>query len=86
MIAPSRNRTAGMRRDTRAFLRVAAWIEGAGLICAAAVWASGGMTTHGPHGNLGWFGLIVALGCIPTGTFFLLLGAAKWAGDRKRTE
>lgn len=73
-----------MRRDTRAILRVAAAIDVAGLLCAAAVWVSGGMTKHGPHGNLGWFGLIVALGCLPTGTFFLILGLAKWAGDRNR--
>ena len=74
-----------MRRDTRAILRVAGTIECVGLLCALAVWATGGMTTHGPHGNLGWFGLVVALGCIPTGTFFLLLGAAKWKADRERT-
>lgn len=73
-----------MRPDTRAILRVAAAIDVAGLLCAAAVWASGGMTKHGPHGNLGWFGLIVALGCLPTGTFFLMLGLAKWVGDRNR--
>lgn len=74
-----------MRSDTRAILRVASAIELAGVVCAAAVWASGGMTKHGPHGNLGWFGLIVALGCIPTGTFFLMLGLAKWLGDRSRS-
>lgn len=74
-----------MRADTRAILRVAAWIEIVGLVCASAVWATGGMTKHGPHGNLGWFGLIIALGCLPTGSFFLLLGGAKWLGDRSRT-
>ena len=73
-----------MRPDTRAILRVAAMIEVAGLLCGSAVWITGGMTKHGPHGNLGWFGLIVALGCLPTGTFFLLLGLAKWLGDRQR--
>ena len=78
--------TGTMRPDTRAILRVAGWIEVAGLVCAAAVWGTGGMTSHGPHGNLGWLGLIVALGCIPTGTFFLLLGLAKWLGDRKKTD
>lgn len=75
-----------MRADTRAILRVATGIEVVGLLCAAAVWVSGGMTKHGPHGNLGWFGLIVALGCLPTGTFFLALGLAKWAGDRNRPD
>ena len=71
-----------MQSDTRAILRVAGGIELVGLLCGAAVWATGGMTKHGPHGNLGWFGLIIALGCLPTGTFFLLLGLAKWLGDR----
>ena len=75
-----------LRRDTRAILRVAAVIEVVGLVCAFAVWRSGGLTSHGPHGNLGWFGLLVALGCLPTGTFFLLLGGAKWLGDRSRTD
>ncbi len=75
-----------MHGDTRAILRVAGIIECTGVVCAVSVWATGGMTVHGPHGNLGWLGLIVALGCIPTGTFFLLLGLAKWAGDRAETE
>jgi hypothetical protein len=75
-----------MRQDTRSILRVAGLIELVGIVCAIAVWASGGMTSHGPHGNLGWFALVVALGCIPTGTFFLLLGFAKWLGDRGRTD
>ena len=77
-MAPATQR-GRMRRDTRAILRVAAAIDVAGLLCAAAVWVSGG-----PHGNLGWFGLIVALGCLPTGTFFLVLGFAKWLGHRSR--
>ncbi len=75
-----------MRQDTRAILRVAGWIEFTGVLCAAVVWWTGGMTSHGPHGNLGWFALVVALGCIPTGSFFLLLGFAKWIGDRGRTD
>ncbi len=86
MMQDSRGRVGDMRPDTRAILRVAGFIEVAGLLCAVAVWTSGGMTTHGPHGNIGWLGLIVALGCIPTGTFFLILGLAKWMGDRKRTD
>ncbi len=75
-----------MRQDTRQILRVAGGIEVVGIVCAVAVWSTGGMTSHGPHGNLGWFALVVALGCIPTGSFFLLLGFAKWLGDRGRTD
>jgi hypothetical protein len=75
-----------MRNDTRAILRVAGGIELTGVICAVLVWLNGGMSSHGPTGNLAWFALVVALGCIPTGTFFLLLGCAKWMGDRNRTD
>ena len=75
-----------MRRDTRAILRVAGGVEATGVLCALGVGLTGGMTSHGPHNNLGWFALIVALGCIPTGTFFLMLGVAKWLGDRSRTD
>ena len=75
-----------MRQDTRSILRVAGIIEVVGVVCGLAVWASGGMTSHGPHGNVGWFALIVALGCVPTGSFFLLLGFAKWMGDRGRKD
>ncbi len=75
-----------MRRDTRTILRVAGSIEVVGLVCAGLVWTTGGMGAHGPHTNLGWFSLMVALGCLPTGTFFLLLGVAKWFHDRNRTD
>ncbi len=80
----SKNPAGRMRSDTRAILRFAGAIELLGLLCATAVWLTGGMTKHGPHGNLGWLGLIIALGCLPTGTFFLMLGVAKWLGDRSR--
>ena len=74
------------RPDTRAILRVSTIIESVGILCALGVWISGGMTVHGPKNNFGWLVLIIALGCIPTGTFFLLLGIAKWFGDRNRTD
>jgi hypothetical protein len=78
--------TGNMREDTRKILKVASCIEIVGLLCAAAVWSTGGLNVHGAHGNLGWFGLVVAAGCLPIGTFFLLLGVAKWMGDRNRTD
>ena len=79
-------KTGPIRRDTRAILRVAAGIELLGIVCAFAVWVGGGLTAHGPHTNIGWLWLIVALGCLPTGTFFLLLATAKWINDRNRTD
>ncbi len=78
--------TGRMRPDTRAILRVSGTIEVVGIASAALVWVTGGMNLHGAHNNLGWFGLIVALGCIPIGTFFLLLGFAKWMNDRNRLD
>lgn len=75
-----------MRSDTRSILRFSTTIVAVGIVCAIAVWASGGMTTHGPHGTIGWFALLVALCCLPAGTFFLILGVAKWMGDRNRTD
>jgi len=75
-----------MRRDTRAILRVSTIIESIGILSAIGVALSGGMTVHGPRNNFGWLVLVIALGCIPTGTFFLLLGIAKWFGDRNRTD
>jgi hypothetical protein len=74
-----------MRRDTRAILRFSVTTVVVGIICAVAVYASGGMTAHGPHGTVGWFALLVALCCLPAGSFFMILGLAKWSGDRSRT-
>ncbi|WP_074652707.1 hypothetical protein [Terriglobus roseus] len=75
-----------MRRDTRSILRFSVTTVVIGFVCAAAVYASGGMTSHGPHGTVGWFALLVALCCLPAGSFFLILGIAKWSGDRSRTD
>jgi hypothetical protein len=43
----------------------------------------GGLDRHGPHTNMGWLGLIVALMCMPFGLMLLGLGAAKWARNRR---
>jgi hypothetical protein len=44
----------------------------------------GGMGRQGPHTNSGWMALMVAMGCLPTGTLTLALAIAKLIGDRKR--
>lgn len=72
------------REDTRIILRVGTCVFIAGLFFASMVYFSGGMTQHGPHTNAGWFGLIFALCCLPSSGFLLLLGGAKWLGDRKK--
>jgi hypothetical protein len=43
----------------------------------------GGIGSEGPHTNLGWLSLLVALGCLPFGFLLFLLGAAKWLRNRK---
>ena len=86
MSEPDRNKLpAGrMRRDTRAILRVAIPIELVGLICSAVVIVSGGVSAHGPTTTAGWLALMLGLGCVPTGTLFLLLGIGKYFEDRNR--
>lgn len=74
-----------MRRDTRAILRVATPIWLVGMVCWLFVALSGGLTKHGPTTTAGWICLMVGLGCVPTGTLFLLLGIGKYFEDRKRS-
>ena len=45
----------------------------------------GGIGRQGPHTNSGWLALMVAMGCLPTGTLTLALALAKLIGDRKRS-
>ncbi len=73
-----------MRKDTRAILRVAAPIWLVGMACWLFVALSGGLTKHGPTTPAGWICLMVGLGCVPTGSLFLLLGIGKYFEDRKR--
>ena len=74
-----------MRSDTRQLLRTGGAIFGTGLLAAAlALRAFGGIGHQGPHTNLGWLALMLAMGCLPTGTLTLVLGIAKWVGDRRR--
>ena len=76
-----------MRSDTKALLRTGLWIFGVGAISAALMlFAFGGVTKQGPHTNLGWLTLMIAMGCLPTGTLTLFLAALKIAGDRNRQD
>jgi hypothetical protein len=74
-----------MQRDTGQLLRtgVAIFVTGA-LAAALALTVFGGIGRQGPHSNAGWLALMVAMGCLPTGTLTLALGIAKLIGDRKR--
>lgn len=75
-----------MQPDTRKLLRTGLLIFGTGAVAAALIFTSfGGITRHqGPHTNMGWLALMLAMGCLPTGFLTLLLAAMKLAGDAKR--
>jgi hypothetical protein len=74
-----------MQRDTRQLLRTGLAIFGTGAAAALlTMTVFGGIGRQGPHTNSGWLALMVALGCLPTGTLTLLLAIAKVIGDRKK--
>lgn len=72
-----------MQRDTRTLVRAGLSIFGTGVLCVVLMMTVfGGVTRQGPHTNLGWLMLIIAIGCVPTGILTLLLAGAKLLGDR----
>lgn len=74
-----------MQRDTRQLLRTGVAIFATGAVAALLTeTVFGGVTRQGPHTDSGWLALMVAMGCLPTGTLTLALGLAKLLGDRKR--
>jgi hypothetical protein len=74
-----------MQPDTRQLLRTGSYIFGTGAIAALLMlFALGGVTKQGPHTNSGWLALMIAMGCLPTGTLTLLLGVTKFIGERRR--
>ena len=74
-----------MQRDTRQLLRTGVAIFLCGAVAALlAETVFGGITRQGPHTNSGWLALMVAMGCLPTGTLTLALAIAKLVGDRKK--
>ena len=74
-----------LQPDTRKLLRTGLLIFGTGVLSAALIFTSfGGVTHQGPHTNLGWLALMLAMGCLPTGFLTLVLAALKVIGDRRR--
>jgi hypothetical protein len=74
-----------IQADTRKLLRTGLLILGTGIVAAALIFTSfGGVTNHGPHTNMGWLSLMLAMGCLPTGVLTLLLAALKVFGDLRR--
>ncbi len=74
-----------MQPDTRKLLAsgLAIFLTGA-LAALLAATVLGGIGRQGPHTNSGWLALMLAMGCLPTGSFTLLLALLKLAGDRRR--
>ena len=75
-----------MPPDTRQLLRTGLGIFFTGAVSAVLIFTSfGGITRRqGPHTNAGWLALMLAMGCLPTGTLTVLLGLAKVAADRHK--
>ena len=70
---------------TRQLLQSGGWTIAAGLLAALlTATVFGGITRQGPHTNSGWLMLMVAMGCLPTGTLTLALAISKLIGDRKK--
>jgi hypothetical protein len=74
-----------VRSDTRKVLTTGVGIFFTGVLAAGLTeTVFGGIGRQGPHTNLGWLALMLAMGCLPTGLLTLLLGVAKMLGDRRR--
>lgn len=74
-----------MQPDTRKLLRTGLLIFFTGVLSVALMYtAFGGVSRQGPHTNSGWLALMLAMGCLPTGTLTLTLAIMKLFGDRHR--
>jgi hypothetical protein len=74
-----------MQPDTRKLLTTGSLIFGTGVLAAASITLFfGGVGPQGPHNNAGWLLLMLAMGCLPTGTLTLFLAIAKVFGDRHK--
>jgi hypothetical protein len=74
-----------MQPDTRKLLSTGLLIFGTGVISVLLIITLfGGIGRQGPHTNSGWLALMLAMGCLPTGTLTLALALSKLIGDRRR--
>jgi hypothetical protein len=74
-----------MQPDTRQLLRTGIGIFATGALAALlTLTVFGGIGRQGPHTNSGWLALMIAMGCLPTGTLTLALALAKLFHDRKK--
>ncbi len=76
-----------MRRDTQTLLRTGLGIFGTGVLASALMFSVlGGVGRQGPHTNGGWLALMLAMGCLPTGSLTLVLALLKLVGDRRQSD
>lgn len=74
-----------MHTDTRTLIRTGATIFLTGAVAALLMLTMfGGVSKQGPHTNMGWLMLMLAMGCLPTGTLTLMLALSKVIGERRR--
>jgi hypothetical protein len=84
-LLPASGDSTVMQPDTRKIVRTGLGIFLTGAASVLLLFtAFGGITRQGPHTNLGWLALMVAMGCVPTGTLTLMLAVAKLFADRKK--
>jgi hypothetical protein len=76
-----------MQPDTRKLLFTGLLIFGTGALSVLLMFTIfGGISHQGPHTNLGWLALMLAMGCLPTGFLTLLLATLKLIGDHRRSQ
>jgi hypothetical protein len=69
---------------TRQLLQTGIWTLVAGALAAVLTeTVFGGISRQGPHTNLGWIFLLIAMGCLPFGSMAFLLGGLKWLRNRR---
>ncbi len=74
-----------MRSDNRKLLRTGLLIFFTGVISVTLMLTVfGGISRQGPHTNSGWLALMLAMGCLPTGTLTLILALLKLLGEGRR--
>lgn len=74
-----------MQPDTLKLLRTGLLIFVTGALSAALMLtAFGGVSRQGPHTNSGWLALMLAMGCLPTGSLTLILALLKLFSDRRK--
>jgi len=71
-----------LQPDTLKILRTGLLILGTGVLSVVLILTVfGGIGRQGPHTNAGWLFLMLAMGCLPTGSLTTLLAILKVIND-----